>query len=83
MPYRVVIPRKVQKDFNKVEKRFRARMLAALAALSSNPYLGKKLEGEHKGEWSCRVWPYRIIYQIKKKELIILVIRIGHRREAY
>jgi mRNA interferase RelE/StbE len=49
----------------------------------SDPFSGKKLSGKHKGEYSVRVWPYRIIYRIEKQELIIIVIDVGHRKEIY
>ncbi|MBU1177273.1 type II toxin-antitoxin system RelE/ParE family toxin, partial [Patescibacteria group bacterium] len=45
----------------------------------NDPYLGKRLKGELKSYYSYRVWSYRIIYEIKKKELVILIIRIDYR----
>lgn len=83
MAFCVVLPKKVQKDLEKIERVYRDRIIAVLAALASDPYAGKKLGGEHKGQWSRRVWPYRIIYCIKKNELIVLIIRIGHRQGVY
>ena len=83
MKYQVIIPKKAQKDINKIDLRYKPRILAALASLSADPFIGKKLEGEHKGEWSYQVWPYRILYKINKFELIILIIRIGHRQGVY
>ncbi|WP_236690203.1 type II toxin-antitoxin system RelE family toxin [Corynebacterium mustelae] len=35
------------------------------------------------GEYRIRVGSYRIIYDIQDQELIILVLRVGHRREIY
>lgn len=83
MQYQVIVPKKVQKEISKVDKRFYSKIITALAVLSSDPYLGKKLEGDHEGEWSFRVWPYRIIYRIKNKELVVLVIKIGHRQGVH
>lgn len=83
MQFQVVIPKKVQKELNKIPGSFRQRIISALVYLSKNPYLGKKLEGERKGQWSLKVWPYRMIYEIKKEKLIILIIKIGHRQGAY
>ncbi len=73
MAFRVVIPKSVQKDIAKIDQRYQTRITVALASLQSNPFIGKKLEGEHKGQWSYRVWPYRIIYTIYKKELIVII----------
>ena len=83
MVYKIVLPRKVQKDLAKIDSRYKQRIHAALASLSSDPFLGKKLEGERKNERSYEVWPYRIIYKIFQNELVVLVIRIGHRQEVY
>ncbi len=83
MAYQVVIPKQVQKDISRIDKKYRIRITSALIVLGNNPYLGKKLEGEHKDERSYTIWPYRIIYQIKERELIVLVVRVGHRQGVY
>lgn len=44
---------------------------------------GKALVGNFKGLWRYRVGDYRIICEIKNKELIVLVISIGHRSRVY
>jgi len=41
------------------------------------------LEGEYRGQWSLRVWPYRIIYRVEKRKLIVLILEIAHRQGAY
>ena len=45
--------------------------------------LGKPLLYSLKGYYSFRTSSYRIIYTIRKKELVILVVAVGHRREVY
>lgn len=45
--------------------------------------LGKALLHEQSGLWRFRVADYRIICQIKNKECIVLVLRIGHRKHIY
>lgn len=83
MEYKVVIPKKAQKNLDKIDSRYKPRILIALTALAKDPYLGKRLKGERKGEWSFEVWPYRIVYKIKRKQLVVLVIRVGHRQGVY
>jgi len=41
----------------------------------------KKLKG--RDAWRIRVGDYRVIYEIQDRELQILLITIGHRREIY
>ncbi len=46
--------------------------------------LGLALQGkEHSGRWRYRVGDYRIICEIRDRELLVLVIDIGHRRDVY
>lgn len=81
--YQVVIPQRSQKDLQKIELKHRLKIRVALIKIAQDPFLGKKLEGRHSGKWSYRLWPYRIIYIIKKQSLIVLVIRIGYRQGVY
>jgi mRNA interferase RelE/StbE len=49
-----------------------------------NPrHFGEPLKGGKEGLWRYRVGDYRIICEIREKELIVLAIAIGHRREVY
>jgi len=77
------LQKKAQKELNNIDARYKNRIIAALTDLATNPFAGKKLSGELSGLWSLRIWPYRIIYIVKKHELIVLVIKIGHRQGAY
>lgn len=50
---------------------------------SVNPrFSGKALKGNDK-EWRYRVGDYRLVCEIKDRELIVWMIRVGHRREVY
>jgi mRNA interferase RelE/StbE len=44
---------------------------------------GKALKADLAGLWRYRVADYRILCQIQDRELIVLVISVGHRREIY
>lgn len=44
---------------------------------------GKGLTANHSGEWRYRIGDYRIIADISEEKVIILVLRIGHRRDIY
>lgn len=71
------------KSIEKLSKKDKQKVAAVLESLTSNPFSGKKLMGEFEGFYSVRVWPYRIIYTVIKKELVVLVVDVAHRREAY
>jgi len=83
MAYRLYLKPKAEKNLNKLPRKDIYRIQIALAVIASDPFSGKKLDGDHKGEWSFRVWPYRIIYKIYRHELVILVISIGYRQGVY
>jgi mRNA interferase RelE/StbE len=59
------------------------RIITKLETLESNPYPpdAKKLRGEEA--FRVRVGDYRIVYEVQGKQLVVLVLRIGHRREVY
>lgn len=83
MKYQIVVPKKVQKELNKIDVKYKNKISAVLISLQDDPFIGKKLHGKYKKQLSYNVWPYRIIYEIEKKKLIILIINIGHRQGVY
>ena len=83
MQYKVELSRIAIKSLAKVDGRYKLRINVALVALGADPYIGKRLQGERQQEWSYRVSDYRIIYKIKVRELIVLIIDVGHRQGVY
>lgn len=80
MKYQIKFKPKAEKELKKITKKDKDRILASIVGLAQDPFIGKKLKGEFEGYFSIRVWPYRIIYGIFTKELLVIIIRIGHRR---
>jgi len=62
------------------------RILTALTALGDDPYREgvdvKQLTGT-SGLYRLRVGNYRIAYQVNDGELVILVVKVGNRRDIY
>jgi len=81
--YQIVLSRIAEKDLNKVDKKHKPHIFAALFSLRKDPYLGKKLKGKFCDYYSLRIGMYRIIYKIYKTKLNILIIRIGPRQGVY
>jgi len=81
--YKIILSRTAERDLSKVDKKYKPHIFAALFDLRKNPHLGKRLKGKFRDCYSLRVGPYRIIYKVYKRELNILIIRIGQRQGAY
>lgn len=61
----------------------RRRLVAAIDRLAREPHAGSVLKGEFAGLRRIRVGTFRIVYEARDEELVILVVRVAHRREAY
>ena len=84
MPYQLLFKRSVKKDLKKIGKENSSRILKAIRErLLPDPHAGKPLRGKNGVLWSFRIGDYRVIYTFSDKDLVILVIRISHRREVY
>lgn len=61
-----------------------ARIRRAIDALANDPFPPgvKKLRGP-EGWYRIRVGDYRVVYDVEHHRLVVLVVRVAHRREAY
>ena len=82
MNFRVVLPKTVRKALDRLPDARAGRILTRLAELESNPRPAdvKKLKG--RDAWRIRVRDYRVICESHDRELQVLVITVGHRREV-
>ena len=83
MTYSIRIEKEAAKTLAKTTKPDRIRIIEAIDRLKEQPDLGKQLSNRWKGLRRIRVGNYRVIYGMKHKELVILVVRIGHRKDIY
>ena len=51
--------------------------------IAKDPYSGKQLKGKYSGLFSYRFSDYRIIYEIRQKKLLVVVLRVRHRKNVY
>jgi len=77
------IKRSAAKALEAIPKHERLRLIEAIDRLCDSPGAGSALKGEFEGLRRLRVGRYRIVYEWRQEELLILVVRIAHRREAY
>lgn len=84
MTYRIEFTRAAAKQVRKLPRQIRDRILTAVAGLAAEPRSqgAKKLVGEDPA-WRIRIGNDRVIYDVLDEELIVTVVRAGHRREVY
>ncbi|MBU2562429.1 MAG: type II toxin-antitoxin system RelE/ParE family toxin [Nanoarchaeota archaeon] len=81
--YEARLEKPAKRFLKKRDQEDQRRIIKKLRDLEKNPKLGKPLTGRLAGLWSLRFGKYRALYQIRKEELLILVLRIGHRKNVY
>jgi len=81
--FRIVIKKSAAKEIERIEKKDRIRIIEKIRSLASDPrpFGSKKLSGQEK--YRIRQGNYRILYQVIADELIINVVKVGHRRDIY
>ena len=71
------------RELSKLEPAVRRRLARRIDRLATDPRAdAAKLRGADD-TWRARVGDYRILYRVQDDRLLILVIRIGHRRDVY
>ena len=88
MAWRIEFARSAEAELNKLDRQVARRILMFLsgriAPLDDPRTVGAALRGPELGRfWKYRVGDFRIICEIKDDRLVVLVVRIGHRREVY
>ncbi len=83
MRYSIEFVPSAVKALAKLESLTRKRIQTAIDKLATDPFPPgvKKLQGDDA--YRIRVGDYRVIYDVQRGRLTVLVIRIGHRREIY
>ena len=84
MSYRVIVPRPVQKQLDNLPQDVRDRALKQILALKENPrpHGCVKLKG-YENEYRVRIGDYRIRYEVRDAELVVLLLHCKHRKNAY
>ena len=88
MAWKIELARGAESELRKMDRQAAKRILRFLhdrvAMLEDPRSIGEALKGSRFGEfWKYRVGDYRVISHIKDDVLLLLVVKIGHRREVY
>ncbi len=78
----IVYTSKFERDVKRInDKGFKIKVEKHIRKIVENPEIGKPLSYTLKGERTIRISPYRLIYAIQQKRLVLL--RLEHRKEVY
>jgi len=84
MKYRIVYKKSVDRDLRKLPIKQRKLIVEIIQSLAAEPHPSgvTKMQGS-LNLFRLRHSVYRIIYQVKNDALVILIIKVGHRRDVY
>lgn len=82
--YKLKWKRSATKEFRKLPKEKRLRILKAVEKLVEDPsqVSSRKLVNS-KNDYRIRIGEYRVIYKIYRDVLVIQIIRVRHRKDVY
>ena len=88
MAWKVELSLQADRELSKLDPKHARRILKFLsgrvAKLDAPRSIGEALQGPRFGEfWKYRVGDYRLICKIEDERLLVLVLRVGHRKEIY
>lgn len=81
--WQVILDPFAQKELDKLDHKIQERIVAALFRLANHPFKTNNVKALVGGGYRLRVGNYRVLYTLKHDLVVILVIKIGHRREVY
>jgi len=81
--YELVFRKSVARDLRELSKKDLQRVLARIRALADEPRPAacEKLSGLER--YRVRQGSYRIIYEIQDARLVVLIVKVGHRKDVY
>ena len=82
MPYEIIISPRALKDLKNLPKDVTSRIVSTLEQIQNDP-INSVSRLQDSPLYSVHVGEYRVILDILHKKLIILVVRVGHRRNIY
>ncbi|HUT99759.1 MAG TPA: type II toxin-antitoxin system RelE/ParE family toxin [bacterium] len=84
MAHRVVLTKRAYRDLKQLTPAVYTRIIKRIEQLASEPRPpGVRKITDSADRYRIRIGDYRVIYQVEDDRLLILVIRVRHRREVY
>jgi mRNA interferase RelE/StbE len=84
MAYKIIIDDKALNELANLPRKIQRQITNKIDNLSSDPRpAGCKIIQQDKSLYRIRSGDYRIVYQIREKQVLVLVVSIGHRKDIY
>jgi mRNA interferase RelE/StbE len=82
--YEIEVSATAEKQLRRLDRSDQIRVLRAIQGLASEPFPPgcRKLRG-YEDVFRVRVGLFRILYSVESDRLLILILKIGHRRDIY
>ena len=81
--YDLVFKKSVAKDLRSIPKKDVARILQRIEALRNDPRGEGSVKLSAQERYRVRLGVYRIVYEIHENELVVMVVKVGHRSAVY
>ena len=83
MTYSVRIKASAAEQLARLDVGTRRLLVEQIDRLAIDPHVGTVLKGELDGLRRVRVGAHRIVFEVRNRELLVLVVRVGHRSSVY
>ena len=84
MAFSVIYQGPAEAALRKLPREIQVRILRKVDQLAGNPFPpGTEKFRAATDLWRIRIGDYRVVYTVERKELLVLVLKVGHRREVY
>jgi len=82
--FRIEVSATAERQIRKLAREDQIRVLRAIGPLASDatPPGSRKIRG-YDDVYRIRVGTYRVLYRVAGKRLLVIILKIGHRREIY
>jgi len=82
--YRIEFLPSAYRELARFDKKTQSRIARKIDALAANPRPpGSKKLRDQPSRWRIRVGDYRVIYDIRDEDLLVCVVKLGHRSDVY
>jgi mRNA interferase RelE/StbE len=84
MRYSLEFTKSALRELQALDAQLKRRIGEKITALCEEPFPAgiKKLQGE-PDHYRLRVGDYRVVYRVDGRRVVIVIVRVGHRREVY